>query len=173
MNVEVILATLLYLTPWHLDHDTVEERTALLRPLAQALVATTKDPEEMAALIAQPYMETKFARLVMTGHCDQMPAGIRCDGGRARGPFQVHGFCKAAWSVPDGTVESYRAGAACVRSTMRLGKMRCHTWDGAFAALQGTGNCKWDRADAYTKQQNQILTWWKTGVVWPSKKASK
>lgn len=166
MNKALILATMLKLPQWHLDHDTVEERTALLDPVAQVISEETRTPEEAAALIAHSNMETHYARLVLTGHCDQMPAGVRCDGGRARGPFQVHDYCKAAWRYPDGTVDSYRGGARCILATLRLGMERCHgDWVGAFAGLRGAPVCVWERAPAYAQKQQVILQWWRTGVV--------
>jgi hypothetical protein len=160
-----ILAALLRLPQSFLDHDTPEERIELLTPVSESIFLEARNDEEAAALIAHSWNETKNARLVLTGHCDQMPKGQQCDGGKARGPFQVHRWCTDAWEVPDGTLESYRAGAHCVLKTLRFGYAHCHTWEGAFAGLRGQAVCDWDRSEAYAKVQKQVLVWWRTGVV--------
>lgn len=157
MNKAKILAVMLKMPQWHLDHDTVEERTALLDPLAQVISEKAKSYEEAAALIAHSNTETGYARLVLTGHCDQMPEGVRCDNGRARGPFQVHAFCVEAWKHPDGTIESYRGAADCILRSLRFGFRRCHTWSGAFSGLRGAPVCTWERAARYVDAQNRAI----------------
>jgi hypothetical protein len=49
-----------------------------------------------------------------------MPAGQRCDGGRARGLFQLHlAACRKAYEWPDGTIESFREEVRCVDRQLR------------------------------------------------------
>jgi hypothetical protein len=158
--VAVVLSAMLRLAPWHGDHDTSEERVALVSPVAEAISATARTPEEAAALIAVAWSETKFARLVLTGHCDQMPSGTRCDRGNARGPWQVHKWCTAAWTPPDGSLESYLAAARCDLRALRGGLARCASWSGAFAGLLGRPVCAWDRAASYEQVQRTVLGWW-------------
>ena len=160
-----ILPALLRLPQWSLDHDTNEERIELLTPVAEAIHLEAHSAEEAAALISHSWKETKNARLVLTGHCDQMPKGQQCDGGKARGPFQVHRWCTAAWDFPDGTLDSYRGGAHCVLRALRFGYINCHTWEGAFAGLRGKVVCDWDRAPSYVETQTLVLVWWRTGVI--------
>jgi hypothetical protein len=161
----LVLATMLRLPQWHMDTDTPEERKALLDPLAQVISEEARNPEEAAALIAQSSKETHYARLVLTGHCNKMPKGIRCDEGRAVGPFQVHKWCKEAWQHPAHTIESYRGGARCLLRGLRFGLRNCNSWIGAFAGLRGIPVCTWSRAEAYMYRQQTVLKWWRTGVV--------
>ena len=161
MTPAVILAALLRLAPWHQDHDAPEARRALLEPIAAAIAATARSREEAAALVAVGWSETKFARAVLEGHCDRMPAGSRCDHGRARGPWQVHAWCRDAWALPDGSPEAYTPAARCVLRALRGGLQRCSSWHGAMAALLGGGGCRdFARADAYEQTMRTVLGWW-------------
>lgn len=161
----LILATLLKLPQWHLDTISYEDRVKLLTPLAEVISSEAKTVDEAAALTAHTSKETNFAVLVLTGRCNEMPKGIDCDAGKARGPFQVHKHCVEAWRHTDGSIESYREGARCALRILRRGLKSCGNWTGAFAAMRGMPVCTSARAPAYVAQQQQVLTWWKTGVV--------
>ena len=133
----LILAAWAILPTWHQDRDeTPEARDALRLPVAEAICRATKDPRERRFLAAQAYAETKLARAVIEERCHDMPEGVRCDEGRARGPWQVHGHCRAAWDspTPDARLE---AGAQCALRNWRYGVARCKTDAGGFASQAG------------------------------------
>ncbi len=92
------------------DHESVEARANRLGVVSLSIDRATKraacegepasckpifsDRRALAALlIAKGKFETGFSELVHTGHCDQMPVGMRCDAdrsgvARAHGPWQ-------------------------------------------------------------------------------------
>ena len=140
-----ILAVMLALPQWHLDsHETVDERALLLAPVASVIATESGgDLQLAAAMIANAHHESaSFARAVLEGRCDEMPAGVQCDHGRARGAWQVwRVFCPAAYAHPAGSLESLRAEGACVARGLRGGRLRCGSWEGAFAGLGGGARC--------------------------------
>lgn len=156
MTPTAILAALLALAPYHGDrHLSVDERRLLLVPVADAIASTARDDKEAAFLIAQAWHETKFARLVLEGRCDEMPRGQRCDPDRkgrpqSVGPWQIKGrWCRGA-----GTLEGQ---AACVMRLARGGRERCRSWHGAFAAQLGAGSCTAPRAAARVETMRKSL----------------
>jgi hypothetical protein len=73
-------------------------------------VLETEDPHEQALLVAQALAEGGFARDVIGGACNTLEwqhahcprgracdTGYSCDGGVARGPYQVHADQPAVW----------------------------------------------------------------------------
>jgi hypothetical protein len=140
--VEWLVAALLALPGWYGDRgDSAGERASLYRPVAVAICAATVDKWERRALAAQAYAETRLARYVLEDRCSDGPVGQRCDGGRATGPWQVHGFCSAAWAP--GKKETRRmlphkrlvAGARCA---LRIGAL---------------GRCRWGEAGWFQSQR--------------------
>jgi hypothetical protein len=133
-----ILAALLALAPWHGDRSLSRaEREAMLRPVAEAIAAASRTREDAAFLVTQGWFESKYARAVLSGHCDEMPRGMRCDPDRngvprARGAWQLWSFCKAT---------DVNGEARCVLGTAHLGLQRCGSWDAAFGALTGRWAC--------------------------------
>jgi hypothetical protein len=120
-RAEIILRLLLSLTPYRGDvAEDPAERAARLTVLAEDIADVTRDDHEAARLVALGVHETHFARNVQTGHCELMPAGERCDHGRARGVWQFHArTCPAAYRFAAGTPESWRAEALCAARLMR------------------------------------------------------
>lgn len=155
----IILSAMMTLTPYYGDRfDTPEARRELYAPIAQAIaLAARGDRELVAALIAQGWHESKWARPVIEGRCQEMPAGQRCDAGRARTPFQVHGWCRAAFRAPDGSGASLEAGARCAASMLRAGRARCRSWVGAFAGMRGGWSCESASATARASTMRQVL----------------
>ena len=159
--VELVLAAMLSLPQYAGDRHadpTVEDRARLYRPTAEAISEVATNRTEAAALIALGYHETGFARYVLDGHCEQGPVGARCDGGRARGPWQVWAWCKAGWAAPDGSREAIREQARCAVRLLRSSSASCarvcrSTGAGcrpllaAFSGYAGRG-CEWPRAAA-------------------------
>lgn len=140
-----VLAVLLTLPQYRADihaDPTIEDRTRLLRPVAVAIAEVARNRTEAAALIALAKHETNLARYVLDGFCYQGPAGARCDGGRARGAWQVHSWCKPLWVGPENDPSRHRAGARCAISLLRKGRAQCGTLAGAFGVYAGAG-CKW------------------------------
>lgn len=98
MTPEIILSIMLAQPPWKGDAgETLAQRTALLRPVAAAIVEVSQgDRTRAARLVALGYAETRWARYVLEDRCSEGPVGARCDEGRARGPWQVWRWCKAS-----------------------------------------------------------------------------
>lgn len=121
--------------------DTQTARRELYRPVAEAIDRATSNPLERAALVADGYFESRFARYVLERRCSDGPRGMRCDPDkhgvpRARGPWQVWHYCHR---------DGLAGEAECVLDQMRLGRVRCASWEGAFSALKG-GSCSWPGA---------------------------
>jgi len=139
MTPTAVLAAMAALAPYHADRDdSPESRRALYMPTATAIATVARTPEEAAALIAQAWHESHFARYVLEGRCSEGPPGQRCDPdahgvARARGPWQVWRVaCRAA---------DVAGEARCVLGQMRMGLARCSSWGGALAALDGQWRC--------------------------------
>ena len=156
--VEQILAAMISLTQYGGDvHvDPPEDRARLYMPTARAISAVAANRTEAAALISLGYHETAFARYVLQGFCEQGPVGAQCDGGRARGPWQVWAWCTKAWDGPDGTERAIYEGAKCAIVLLRRSRTDCAricqaTGSGckpmiaAFSGYAGRG-CEWPRA---------------------------
>jgi len=141
--ISIILRAWLALAPWYLDaHESGEQRTELYRPVAAVVCGIGRTPLERAYLARQAYDETRLARAVIEGRCQDMPVGVRCDEGRATGPWQVHAWCRAAWDQESTDVERWAAGASCSLRAFRSGFARCHTVEGGIAANSGLARCK-------------------------------
>lgn len=152
MTTEVVLIAMLRLSPFFTDKgESLEARKAFLLPTAQAIASVATSAEEAAALIALGHAESKFARAVLEGRCTDMPRGMQCDHGKARGAWQVWSWCKAIDQAGE---------ARCVLSQMRLGKSRCADWNGAFAAGIGKGGCQWSGAPKRVQVMRSILRDW-------------
>lgn len=137
--VAFVLSAMLALPQFALDRaDTAEERRALYLPVAEAIATVATTREDAAFLVAQGWHESRYARAVLTGHCSDMPRGMRCDPdrngvARARGPWQ-------SWRVAC-RAEDVLGQARCVLGTAKLGLARCSSWSAAFAALSGRWTC--------------------------------
>jgi hypothetical protein len=130
--LELILAALLAFPAYHGDHETGEAREARLAPYAAGIASHARTADETAALVAIAWHETRLAAYVTDGRCHEGPAGQRCDNGRARGPWQLHGWCKA--TTPDGEAE-------CAARLLRYARARCGSWSRAFGAYASGGRC--------------------------------
>jgi hypothetical protein len=137
----VLLRVLLSLAVWHQDADlSPDARSALYRPVAEAICRVSRTTQEQAWLAAQAYSETTLAAYVIEGRCADGPPGIRCDEGRATTEWQVHRFCIAAWTAP--TLDERReAGARCALKTARRGLTVCGV-AGAFGFQTGRRVCE-------------------------------
>lgn len=139
--------------PSRYDKDeTLEQRMALYEPTAEAIVEAvegTDDPSLYASvLLAIGHHESRWSRYVLEGRCKDSPdRGARCDWSKtlsrptARGPWQVHSWCREAWKHPDGSIEATKAGARCALLLATKRFQRCSRrkagWAGAFAAYRG------------------------------------
>lgn len=135
---EAVLAVWLGWAPWHLDSaETREQRMGLYRPVAEAVCRATRDPVERAFLAVQADAETHLARYVLEDRCHDGPVGARCDQGRARGPWQVHRHCRAAWDDSASHASRLESGARCALLGWRWGVRRWDSWAGGFQAQRG------------------------------------
>lgn len=170
---DAILVVLLSLPPWSPDSED-PDRDVLLTPVAEAIEGTVRHAvgcedtclrNRRARLLAvllvtQAWYETRLARYVIEGRCHDGPVGARCDGGLARGPWQVHQWCRQAWEPEDGSQASLDGGAYCALRLMVAGMRRCGTIEGAFAGMRGTSECSsgWarERAQAVPRHQREL-----------------
>jgi len=149
-TVARVLAAMVVMPTWYQDvEETPEQRADLLRPVALAIAQATDDRVEQAALVSLGWHESRWARYVLEGRCQDGPSGARCDNGRAVSPWQVWAVaCPSAHAVPaDHPVVNERAAACAVR-LLRGGRSRCRglhpagDWAGAFVAYGGGASCQ-------------------------------
>lgn len=128
----IILRVMLSLPQaWEDRTETPEQRAELLAPLAAAIADESRSTAEAAALIAISSQESGgFARWIVEGRCHERPS--KCDHGRARGPFQVHAWCKAT---------DLRGETACAASAYRYALARCVTFTLAFGHYANGNTC--------------------------------
>lgn len=157
MAPEIILSALLSLTPSYTDRqeDQVGRRNRLSEVALAISTACGSNIELCAAEVILGDRETHYASLVQQNRCREMPAGQRCDGGRALGPWQLHrAACPKAWEAPlDLTIQ-----ARCVAGLLRWGKRSCGRWSGAFSYYAlGRGECDWVGGGRRERQLFRIL----------------
>jgi hypothetical protein len=147
VSPEAVLAAALSLSPYVADRvDTPEQRSTLYRPVAEAIAEVARTKFEASILVALAFHESGFARFVIEGRCSEGPPGQRCDGGKARGVFQLHeAACHEAWELKDGSVESIRAEARCAIRLLRWNAERGkdRTPNAAYAAFAGYAAREW------------------------------
>lgn len=158
MTAETILAAMLALPPYYGDRaESLAERTALYRPVAEAIYEVSKESKNAQAtaamLISQGFEETKYARYVLEGRCSDGPPGQRCDNGRSRGAFQVGRWCP----LDHGPLGEAR----CALRAARYGAAHCRQrsltpWHGAFAGLAAR-DCSWPQADRRVATMRRIM----------------
>jgi len=156
------IALWLLSNPGWVDKDTTrEDRVPFVRRYAEAIVAEAPADHEVALLLAHGWEETKFAHLVLSGHCDEMPAGQRCDSLRARGAFSLHrNACPAAYRYDVGSAESIREEVRCTLGLLYYHSKRCREHAatpllGMFGGMGGTG-CHAPRAAAKVLAASRI-----------------
>lgn len=140
--ISIVLGILLAQPTWHQDvKETPEQRAELIRPVAVAVCTVTDNWRKRLYLMAQSYAETRYARYVLEERCKDGPKGARCDEGLARGPWQNHRHCRAAWKAP--TLQGrYIGGARCALYLYDIGLRRCGTLEGAFYSNSGRHGCR-------------------------------
>ena len=152
VSAAAVMTVLLAHKPW-LDRDmSTTEREHVLQPVAEAIADVSRNELDAAVLLSLGWHETKFASLVLTGRCREMPEGQRCDSGKARGVWSLHAeACRDAWALAAGSVESVRAEARCALRLLRFHAYRCREHSisplfGAFSGYSGAG-CHWGQAE--------------------------
>src|SRR5512143_4111872 len=164
VETKVVLAVLLALAPYRPDVKAHVDRKALLIPVASAIAHAARNYTEAAALIALGKHETSYAAYVVTGHCKDGPKGARCDGGLARGPWQVWSWCREGWAAPDGSSEALAAQALCARRMLSYAYHRCagKNPSGDFAGMY-SGYAGMESIDAckrsWAKRRAATLVW--------------
>ena len=147
VSAEAILAAALSLSRYVGDRsDTPEQRSSLYRPVAEAIAEVARSKFEASMLVALAFHESGLARFVIEGRCSDGPPGQRCDGGKARGVFQLHeAACHDAWEREDGSIESIRAEAHCAIRLLRWNAERGqgHAASRAHAAFAGYAAREW------------------------------
>lgn len=132
MSPEIVLAVMLEMRQaWEDRAESREQRTELLRPLASELAVEARDVPEAAALITIAYNESGgFARWVLEGRCAERPKA--CDRGAARGPFQLHQWCKAT---------DLKGEVKCAARAYRTAIDRCNDHELAFGHYASGNRC--------------------------------
>ena len=167
---EAILAALLAFQPHSTDTtETADARRARLKVVAGAIEGAARATEsyvpaaEMAAaLLALGWHESGYASRVQLGECHAMPPDQRCDGGRARGPWQAWRVsCPVLWDLEQGSLEAVEAGAECAARYLAGAKTRCRSeatdeWAGAFSGYAGA-RCWWSGGVAREATRQRLL----------------
>jgi len=143
---EAILTVLLDYPVWSGDVGmTGEERSAMLEPVAAAIVGASSSRFEAAVLTAPAWHECGLASYVLDDRCEAGPEGARCDNGRARGPWQVHERpCPELHALPLRAPERFEIGARCALRGWRGARYRCRGKHpagdiaGAFSGYRGS-----------------------------------
>lgn len=165
----VVIQAMLSLPQYAGDRaDTPEQRAELYRPVAQEIANVTRgNRTAAAALVTLGWFETRFARYVLSGNCASGPVGMRCDWDhrtkrpRARGAYQIWGWCTEAWKHPEGSQESLVAETRCAARMLSGAKRRCAgahpagPWAGAFSGYGGV-SCIRPKASKRARRMAQI-----------------
>lgn len=166
MSVEAVLAAMLTLPEYTGDKgQTPESRRQLYAPVATMIHDVSHSRSEEALLVALAEHESGFARFVVEGRCSEGPPGQRCDGGNARGVFQLHAAaCPSAWQHPEGSPESMALEAACAIRLLRWGGSQCQAHaltpiHGALGVYAGRG-CEWAGAEKRVVTMTRLLAKW-------------
>jgi hypothetical protein len=152
VSAATVLSAMLALAPSYLDKsETLEQRTELYRPVAEAIAEVARNESEAALLIADGHHESGFARAVLEYRCQDI-GRLACDRNRARGFAQVHSWCRGNGPV---------AEALCALRIIRDGKERCRDsaltpMHGAFSALAAR-HCGWAGADVRVRTFKRVL----------------
>lgn len=165
MSWPAILAVMLSLPPWYGDTwESPEDRADFLRPVALAIELATEDTVEQAVLIALGYHESGYAGPVVLGRCADMPAGVRCDNGRARSPWQLWArACPSAWALAEDDPRALERSAACAVRLLRGARGRCRGMHpagdvaGMFSGYARGGQCTWAPAAGRARSMASVL----------------
>lgn len=168
VEASTVLNALLRQPQWIGDRsDTPADRIALYWPVALAIAHAAKTPYQAAALVALSGHETHLARPVVEGRCSDMPKGQRCDGGKARGVFQLHKeACRAAFEYEAGSPESLEIEAVCALRHLGFAMKRCRDVAvspeaGMFSAYRN-GWCGWAPAAKRAATMEAVLRSWRS-----------
>jgi len=151
-----ILVVLLQHPAWADRHATSEQRERALAPVAIAIAEASRDTTDAALLVALGLHESGFASGVVHGVCR---AG-ECDGGKARGSWQLHqSACREAWALDAGTDGSIAAEARCAIRQLRYHGWRCreHALSPTVGAFSGGASCHWLGAEARVRTARRIV----------------
>lgn len=160
VSAAAILSVLLSHPSWTDRHATPEQRRVALEPVAIAIAEASRDRGDAAMLVALGLHESGFATGVVHGVCRKG----ECDGGRARGAWQLHAAaCREAYAFDAGTEESIAAEARCAIRQLRYHGFRCR--DHALSPMVGgfsgyaTGgaSCHWLGAEARARTTRRIV----------------
>lgn len=152
---QVLAAMLSLPTAWLDRAESPEQRAELYRPVAEAIADFAKNDRQAALLIAQAYADTKLARAVLEGRCQDMPDGQRCDNGKTHGPFQV--------AVAHCPTSDLREQAKCAMRAAGGGVARCrdHSLSPTHAMFVGLGGmgrpCNWKAASDRVELYRRVL----------------
>ena len=169
-SVGSITGALLSLPRFTLDTESEAERTARMHAVAEASARAVnravcagpwakddkcvrvwpgKSRDLLAAMIALGYHETRYSQAVQEGRCDELPKGMQCDHGHARGLWQQwETACPEMWKTAPGSAEELEASAWCAATLLSRSYVVCSSdgegdaWAGAFGRY-GARGCSW------------------------------
>jgi len=160
-----ILDAMLHQEHWRGDNLEPGARIALYWPVAEAVSAVARTKDEAAALVALGWHESRWASPVVSGHCSEMKTGERCDNLHARSPWQVHSWCRDAWTVPEDSLNALRASAKCAVRMLRAARSRCRMRgvDENFGMFSGyrSASCAWPPARRRVETLRAVLQSWR------------
>jgi hypothetical protein len=165
---EAMVCLLVSLPPHYTDaEEAPAKREARMKEIAASVadavkkVHTADRVELAAAVLVLGWAESRWARYVGEGRCEDGPKGARCDPDRrgvaqARSYWQLHRrACRPLWAAPKGSTKALRAAALCAARHWHGGLKMCAgrcKWGpqaGAFAAYRGAigpDPCNWPGA---------------------------
>lgn len=151
-----LLAVMLELPVFYLDRgEDPTARRERLSELAEAIADASANRTEAAALLAAAWHESRFSKMVQEGRCDELPAGMRCDDGKARGNWQLHrAACTELWDRP--VSEHARIGARCAMRLLRVFRRDCGTIPGAYGRFAGRA-CTWAGGEKRAATMRRLL----------------
>lgn len=146
--------------------ESLADREERLRPWAAAIVEVSGNDVPLAAGLLELAEDesSNFARYIVEGRCLEGP--WKCDPHprtglpRARGPWQVWGWCRRAWKLRPGTAASALEEARCARRQLLGAKTRCaqagrDPWVGAFSGY-ASKDCSWAPAEDRAKGRRRL-----------------
>ena len=163
IDVAIVHDALMREPVFYLDRGMPEaERSALFVEHEKAIAEHARNLHEVAILIALGRHESGFASAVIRGHCDTLPAGMRCDRGKARGVYELHrAACPEAYKFNEATPESINAETRCAIRHLRYfaAKGKEHAINPMVAAFAGYAArpFSWPGAEKRTETYRAIL----------------
>jgi hypothetical protein len=181
---QIILSALLALPRFSLDTESDSERLTRLGRIAVSIdqatlravcagVFQTEDCKRTwmgtrrqlaAAMVSLGWHESKYAQAIGEGRCHDLPKGMQCDNGHARGYWQSWKVaCPAAWQVEHGSPTELSESSWCAARLLSSAYRFCSDWEHqpdpwarAFGRYAGRG-CSWIGGPPRVRTMRRVL----------------